>query len=924
MTLQEDREQLFLELINRARLDPLAEGVRQGVADLSAGTGMTVTGAALQVLAYNAKLYQSSTAHNQDMISRNYFDHTGSDGSDPGIRMGATGYGTIFANGSSSFGWGENLAYSGTSGTLNANAEVYNEHRNLFRSNGHRSNILDPSYEELGVSAITASGYQGLNALITTHNFGYRPSAGVFVTGVNYTDTDADDFYSIGESNAGRTVQLFKGATLLGSSTTANAGGYQIQNANNAGAVEIVFSGGGLTGERAASFNLTTLNVKIDLTDSNTIETNVSATLTRSTQNLTLLSIDNVSGTGNDVANIIKGNKGNNALDGAAGNDTLLGGEGNDSLKGGLGNDTLNGGAGTGDKAVFTDAMAAYVFTYNSAALTYTAYAADGSVDTITGVENFEFSDGVRTASQLSIASSAPTRSISVTPAAASQVEGNAGTTVYSFTVTLNAAAFSTQTVNYSAAGTGSHAADAADFSGAVSGVVTFLAGETSKIVTISVAGDALAESDENFNFTLSGASSGLVIGTASVLATIANDDVAGPNIINGTAAANVLSGTAGIDEIYALAGNDTLTGGAAADRLDGGVGVDTVSYANSATGVTVNLLTNVNSGGDAQGDSLLNLESVTGSAAADVITGNDLASVLKGGAGADQLFGAGGTDTLDGGAGADILDGGDGADTASYASSTAGVTVNLFNNVNTGGYAQGDSLTKIESITGSSYADSLTGDGLANLLNGGNGVDQLFGGAGNDLLSGGTGADRIDGGSGIDTATYLTSTAGVTVNLTTGTGLGGEAEGDTLYFVERVYGSNHNDLLTGNTAANLFYGYGGDDNISGGDGADIIDGGTGVDVIAGGKGNDSLTGGTSADTFRFAELSGGTDTIRDFSRVDDTIEITSVYGATFSDLIFTGQGTNQVTVTGFEAGSSIVVNAVSAMTLDASDFLFS
>jgi hypothetical protein len=38
MTLQQDREQLFLELVNRARLDPLAEGRLQGVADLSAGS----------------------------------------------------------------------------------------------------------------------------------------------------------------------------------------------------------------------------------------------------------------------------------------------------------------------------------------------------------------------------------------------------------------------------------------------------------------------------------------------------------------------------------------------------------------------------------------------------------------------------------------------------------------------------------------------------------------------------------------------------------------------------------------------------------------------------------------------------------------------------------------------------------------------
>src|SRR2546430_17444425 len=58
---------------------------------------------------------------------------------------------------------------------------------------------------------------------------------------------------------------------------------------------------------------------------------------------------------------------------------------------------------------------------------------------------------------------------------------------------------------------------------------------------------------------------------------------------------------------------------------------------------------------------------------------------------------------------------------------------------------------------------------------------DQIFGLGGNDVLAGLGGADLIDGGAGTDTATYAASLAGVNVSLATGTGTGGDAEGDTL-----------------------------------------------------------------------------------------------------------------------------------------------
>ena len=156
--------------------------------------------------------------------------------------------------------------------------------------------------------------------------------------------------------------------------------------------------------------------------------------------------------------------------------------------------------------------------------------------------------------------------------------------------------------------------------------------------------------------------------------------------------------------------------------------------------------------------------------------------------------------------------------------------------------------------------------------INGTNGGDSLYGGAaadvinglnGNDTLKGFGGADRLDGGAGIDTVFYGDSSAGVGINLATGRGVGGSAEGDTLISVENVFGSNFNDTLTGTSGANELHGQDGNDVIKGGggndfldDGNDFLDGGGGDDTFKGSGHADVLIGGAGSDTVDFGHKS--------------------------------------------------------------------
>ena len=75
-------EQMLLELINRARLDPAAEAARFGI-DLNEGLAPnTLSGVSKQPLAMNETLLSVARAHSQDMINRDYFAHDTPEGVD--------------------------------------------------------------------------------------------------------------------------------------------------------------------------------------------------------------------------------------------------------------------------------------------------------------------------------------------------------------------------------------------------------------------------------------------------------------------------------------------------------------------------------------------------------------------------------------------------------------------------------------------------------------------------------------------------------------------------------------------------------------------------------------------------------------------------------------------------------------------------
>lgn len=188
MATPTNQEQLFLELINRARLDPTAEAARQGIdlnKDLAANT---ISTAQKQPLTFNELLNDSADAHTAWMLSADVFSHTGSGGSSSLQRMQAAGY--VFTG---SWMSGENLAWAGSSGAIDANAYVYTLHRNLFLSSGHRTNTMKGGYKEIGVGAAAGqfnSGGTNFNSLMVTQNFATSGTA-AFVTGVAYNDTDA-------------------------------------------------------------------------------------------------------------------------------------------------------------------------------------------------------------------------------------------------------------------------------------------------------------------------------------------------------------------------------------------------------------------------------------------------------------------------------------------------------------------------------------------------------------------------------------------------------------------------------------------------------------------------------------------------------------------------------------------------------------
>lgn len=160
----------------------------------------------------------------------------------------------------------------------------------------------------------------------------------------------------------------------------------------------------------------------------------------------------------------------------------------------------------------------------------------------------------------------------------------------------------------------------------------------------------------------------------------------------------------------------------------------------------------------------------------------------------------------------------------------------------------------------------------------------ELQGGPGNDTYVLATRRTdlRLTDSEGTDTLDFSTAASGVLVNLSWGRGQLQAIDGLGNWLrlqgaFENIIGSNQNDHLTGNAAANLLRGGGGNDILRGGNGNDELDGGPGNDVLYGGPGDDALLGGAGNDTLHGEDgndvLDGGDD--NDFllgGRGDDTV----------------------------------------------------
>jgi uncharacterized protein (TIGR03437 family) len=109
-----------------------------------------------------------------------------------------------------------------------------------------------------------------------------------------------------------------------------------------------------------------------------------------------------------------------------------------------------------------------------------------------------------------------------ITIADASVTEGNSGTSLMTFTVTLNGTSQSTVSVNYATADSSATTANS-DYA-AASGTLNFVSGDTSETFTVTINGDTNAEGDEMFLVNLS-AASGATITDSQALGIIFLDD---------------------------------------------------------------------------------------------------------------------------------------------------------------------------------------------------------------------------------------------------------------------------------------------------------------------------------------------------------------------------------------------------------------
>jgi Ca2+-binding RTX toxin-like protein len=276
---------------------------------------------------------------------------------------------------------------------------------------------------------------------------------------------------------------------------------------------------------------------EVSAAGTDTVLSSVTLTLASNVENLTLTGTSAINGTGNSLANVLRGNTANNTLNGGTGADTMQGGAGNDTYVLDNSADAVVELAAEGIDLV--QASVTHTLAVNVENLTLTGTSA------INGAGNAEDNSLTGNSGNNRLTGAAGNDTLDGGSGADTML-GGTGNDIYVVNVTAD--------------------------------VVTENAGEGTDTVRSSVTW-TLGSNLENLTLL----STGVINGTGNALA----------NSLVGNSAANVLTGAAGNDVLDGGAGNDTLAGGTGADAylFGRGWGVDTVQENDTTAGVTDEVL---------------------------------------------------------------------------------------------------------------------------------------------------------------------------------------------------------------------------------------------------------------------------------------------------------------------------------------------
>ncbi|MDJ0732692.1 MAG: calcium-binding protein [Nostocaceae cyanobacterium] len=199
------------------------------------------------------------------------------------------------------------------------------------------------------------------------------------------------------------------------------------------------------------------------------------------------------------------------------------------------------------------------------------------------------------------------------------------------------------------------------------------------------------------------------------------------------------------------------------------------------------------------------------------------------------------------------------------------------------------------DTVKGYAGDDIIEGGGGHDWLYGGDGRDSIHGGTGDDYIDGGYGLDYIDGGSGYDTVSYAPRWNDVHLNLATGiVTFSGTSGSETIHNIEKVIGSQGNDIIYGDDGDNHLEGYHGYDYINGGAGNDYIDGGYDYDTLDGGTGYDTVSYAARYNDLHL-DLKTGVVTFSGYSGTERVYNFEKVIGSQGNDTIYGDDGDNHL-----------------------------